>query len=722
MIINDLPILNKSQDLLDRNRFASNIADTIMSINAENGFCISIQGPWGSGKSSVLNLIADDINENYIKNSDDPDNNPKIIYFSPWNYVTTEDLFKQFFYILADAFSDPKIKRDLEISKAIKDYIEKIESLHPVLKVASFLSTVLVKSVSRRNPYDSYNIIKQSDLIVELLRDQKRKIIVIIDDLDRLTNEEIRLVIQLVNSVAKFPNVIFLLAYDKKVVASALSSVQGIDGDKYLEKIVQVPISLPEINIDVIDDYLVNKLNDLISNYRYSMDEDYFDEVFTTCISGKIKTYRDVVRLINALNIKCTLIGRDINIVDLIAITFIEQQESDLFEWIKDNRLFLSHCSENQVNPLTINSSYNEKILADYNELNKTHLGRFEDELMLLFPNWNSGYPSDIRALRLHKRIAHCDFVERYFCFSEYNELSYDPVYNFIFESSLDEMIQYANKIIPNTDKIEKLLTELDSVINELGSERIVLISKVLIRFAGYFENNHREMDYSTFERIIIYIEKLFKLLDALIVFDILIDSINCSDVYMIVSISYLLTNIEYSHGRMGSKWTENTNNIQLINSNQLLICEKAFVARLEHLINSTDIFLYEENGLDRCLFLYSYISKNGFNNFLMKIKKDDIEYLKLASIYAISYKNYRDEIFWRVSGFYKDSITVNHTKHLFDKLVKNISNIKLPYHILIKLTALNELFCGNYSSDEKLFKNDVINKYTRLGLDKLEL
>ena len=74
---------------------------------------------------------------------------------------------------------------------------------------------------------------------------QSRRILIVIDDIDRLTGEEIRQLFRLVKAVADFPNVLYLLAFDKEVVIKALDEFHGIPGKEYLEKIVQVPFELP---------------------------------------------------------------------------------------------------------------------------------------------------------------------------------------------------------------------------------------------------------------------------------------------------------------------------------------------------------------------------------------------------------------------------------------------------------------------------------------------
>lgn len=85
-------------------------------------------------------------------------------------------------------------------------------------------------------------------VLEEALKEIDFQILVVIDDVDRLPNDQIRLIFQLVNSVAGFPHMVYLLSYDKDIVARALDDVQGRRGAEYLEKIIQVPFDMPPIN------------------------------------------------------------------------------------------------------------------------------------------------------------------------------------------------------------------------------------------------------------------------------------------------------------------------------------------------------------------------------------------------------------------------------------------------------------------------------------------
>ena len=106
----------------------------------------------------------------------------------------------------------------------------------------------------------------QKDEIIRTMVKENLKIIVSIDDIDRLSEEEIIAVFQLVKALADFPNAVYLLAFDYDVVVRALGTVQHGDGQEYLEKVIQVPFEIPAPSMESIHDALFSKLNGILGD------------------------------------------------------------------------------------------------------------------------------------------------------------------------------------------------------------------------------------------------------------------------------------------------------------------------------------------------------------------------------------------------------------------------------------------------------------------------
>ena len=133
----------------------------------------------------------------------------------------------------------------LQHYSSILEYAELIPVAGKYFKPLKSLTSGFGKGLT--DLYDSKNSLEQQKRkVIDALSSQSQKLIVIIDDIDRLNNEQIRLIFQLVNSLAGFPNMIYLLSFDREVVARALSDEQKCNGEEYLEKIIQVPFEVPE--------------------------------------------------------------------------------------------------------------------------------------------------------------------------------------------------------------------------------------------------------------------------------------------------------------------------------------------------------------------------------------------------------------------------------------------------------------------------------------------
>ena len=162
--------------------------------------------------------------------------------------------------------------------------------------------------------------------------EEKLKIIVSIDDIDRLSEEEIIAVFQLVKALADFPNIIYLLAFDYEVVIHALSKVQYGDGKAYLEKVIQVPFEIPAPSIASIHESLFSKLNRILGDIPGERwDKATWVELFQYGLKKYIRSIRDVIRYTNVFSLKYELLKDEVNPVDLLGLTCLQVFEPILY-------------------------------------------------------------------------------------------------------------------------------------------------------------------------------------------------------------------------------------------------------------------------------------------------------------------------------------------------------------------------------------------------------
>lgn len=377
----DKPIVKVDDDLLGRSDFAKQFGKSICEYGGKDGLVIGLYGKWGSGKTSIINMAISEISidEDEVKRvekekwysklykrikklfitqkskEENQKHNPIIIKFSPWNYSDKNNLISLFFHELKNKLSVTKgEKHKGKIGEAISQYSDIIDVLSIIPAVGPAIVPIL-KTTSKaagakfmKNP----SLDEAKEKLCKSLEDFDHKIIVFIDDIDRLTTPQIKDIFQLVKQVGDFPNIIYVLTMDREIVCNALSEYHNIDGDEYLKKIVQVSFEIPEIDKSLLPEILKSRLNKIV--YKNDCEEEfennkYFETVLKNCVNPYIKNIRDINRLLNAFQFKYGALWKETSFVDLLAITSIEIFEPKLYDWIIDNVYTLCACSEHSI-------------------------------------------------------------------------------------------------------------------------------------------------------------------------------------------------------------------------------------------------------------------------------------------------------------------------------------------------------------------------------------
>ena len=355
----DTPIKAREQDLIGRIPFAERLADILKSAAGPESLVIGLYGSWGSGKTSVINLVENELS----RKDDDGKADVSIVRFEPWNYLTAEQLLAQFLKEVEgaldkDAYGRRKLFGKLrgkrpEVLNAFAAYSEALlmtagaaASLAgaPLAGVAvpafgNRLTSRLRKSADRAGSVSA----KKQRLEEELLKFDGR-VVVIIDDIDRLPNDQVRMVFQLVASLAKLPKINYLLSFDEEVVTRALSEVQKCDGAEYLEKVVQVPVRLPSISSGDLERILLKDINAIFEAFSYrreDLDDKRWNGVCLTFLNNRFSTIREVRRFSNALKAKLTILPRFCCFEDVVALAVLELKVPKVVDWVRVHKDFL---------------------------------------------------------------------------------------------------------------------------------------------------------------------------------------------------------------------------------------------------------------------------------------------------------------------------------------------------------------------------------------------
>ena len=246
------PIMRSADDRLGRKSFAQLLAKALAGSPERRSMVVALYGDWGSGKTSTLNLCFEALGR--LSGEDEP----LVVRFNPWWYSNTGELLAQFFEEPGTALEEQAESKGIGVLKGIKGKLLSYRKLvAPAGAAADLLVsggalTVLASLAQAGAERTAQGQEAAPDVraprgeIEAALEKVERRVVIAIDDIDRLSASEIRDVFKVVKATADFPNTRYLLAFDFDTVTKALSEVQRTNGVAYLEKIVQLPFVLPD--------------------------------------------------------------------------------------------------------------------------------------------------------------------------------------------------------------------------------------------------------------------------------------------------------------------------------------------------------------------------------------------------------------------------------------------------------------------------------------------
>lgn len=283
----DNPIRSAADDSLQRTPLAQSFAKQILSLDVAEGIVVAVLGPWGSGKTSFVN-----ISRTYLEKA-----GATVLDFNPWMFSGTEQLVDAFFNELS---AQLKLRPGLdEVGKSIEEYGETFSGLAwlplvgPWIERGKKATNILAKILQRRKE----GVAGRRSKVEKALAALSMPIVVVVDDLDRLNTSEIRDIFKLVRLTANFPNVVYLLAFDRGRVEDALTE-QGIRGRDYLEKILQVGLDIPAVPVNLLTTQVLQAIERALSDIENPgpFDENRWPDILMEVIRPLVRNMRDVRR------------------------------------------------------------------------------------------------------------------------------------------------------------------------------------------------------------------------------------------------------------------------------------------------------------------------------------------------------------------------------------------------------------------------------------------
>lgn len=401
----DDPIKSVEEDRLRRAPVAQRAAQLIAENHSpESSVVYGLEGPWGSGKSSVIALLT-----SYLIGAEG--SGWKVVTFTPWATTGTEGLLSEFFAALATVApkKGDKVRR---LMASYADIARPIASLIPVAGAA----VVEASRTLEHRLAKPWNVAYEE--IASALRELDTPVLVVVDDIDRLQPSELLDLLKVVRLLGRFPGVDFLLAYDEQTLVETLQNpAQGAASKAraraFMEKIVQYPLTIPPLLTSQIVRMLDAGLTDILTVERVetSFDKHRFGEVILTTMPRQLTTPRAIERFLAQVREQFRAHDLDeMNDVDLILATFLRVQFPDVFARLQSRKGDLTKVA----------SSYGglgrrEEHEPDWDALVNV-LEQAEDRqdamtvLEAVFPAVRRKNPSRVAA----RRFAHPDYFDRY--------------------------------------------------------------------------------------------------------------------------------------------------------------------------------------------------------------------------------------------------------------------------------------------------------------------
>lgn len=351
---------SNAKDSLGRMGFVESLSLSLSTLPADRSVVTAVYGPWGSGKTWILERVVETL-ASYSSAID-------ICRFSPWEFKSHDQILSEFFAAISKRIPPKGKTKDLS---RLWDRLEQmaligsigveaianslviggaLEGSHPqfqatlksltsafprLLNIAGTAATKNSNSLHEKTLAETKN-----ELSTALREKLARPILVVIDDLDRLTHSEIQLIIRLLNTTANLPKLHYLIFGDRAQIAGALDAVCGDQGDRYLEKLVENSFQIPEPGENQIRLRIWEGIEKIAlkSNERA---EDYskkFSEFWDHFLKKRVRNYRDCHRLLRTLDFHVGALTHDgsleVDLIDLLGVDFLRVFDSSLYHRI----------------------------------------------------------------------------------------------------------------------------------------------------------------------------------------------------------------------------------------------------------------------------------------------------------------------------------------------------------------------------------------------------
>jgi DNA polymerase III delta prime subunit len=331
---------------------------------AAEGLTFGLYGPWGSGKTTILNLLAA-----HLADASDDYPHTYVVRFNPWFYDSPKVLIMSFFATMGETM------KTLGAGKKWEEAGDLMKKVGKFLSVASKGISVVGVKIDAEAIQDASDAATGAGELAEMANSGERtlqvareklvarlndlgaaggRVMVLIDDVDRLNSTEMFSLLRLLRTVADLPSITLIVAMDEHRVREVLDKAgeQGY-GRAYLEKIVQAHLHVPMPPESVVEEELrtgiIAVLHEIGADIPESLKESRQHPVDLheiRVLNRIIRTPRDLGRYLNGLRLLALAREEwDLNSEDAAHVAALQVFYPDVYDRVRRSLAFLSRSS-----------------------------------------------------------------------------------------------------------------------------------------------------------------------------------------------------------------------------------------------------------------------------------------------------------------------------------------------------------------------------------------
>jgi hypothetical protein len=356
-------------DKFRRRDFAQKFLEPILEDQSSNHLdefnrVFGLQAPWGTGKTTTLGyikeILLDKEREKII-----------LIEFNPWYCNDETQVAAEFLALLMAKLEERFPLKAFSLEREITVYKKLLSNQYQ-----SWLDILSPRDEARKNEFEKIN-----NLLEDLTKEEKIKILVFIDDLDRLETALCLKTLQLIRQLAAFRNIKFIVTYDKAHLMMMIS--KEAFNTKYLDKIFPNETLLPQIPKDHLADWFFEKLEPVLteddreilktgrSSYFVEREPSVGDvgiQLIANLFHTELNSFRDVEKLLNDFKNTYQFIKDDVFLWNLLILELLKLNHPQIYSKLTELIKITKYRGENKKRIYVLRHDYENNLSDDQEE------------------------------------------------------------------------------------------------------------------------------------------------------------------------------------------------------------------------------------------------------------------------------------------------------------------------------------------------------------------